>query len=82
MSSTVPTPAEPTAQQHAAGMTDYIQAGTERALRLGNRGPVRFGRDGKLHSDILDAYWEHGFYVFEGVIESPASLTTLVTCRS
>ena len=68
MSSTVPTPAGPTAQQHAAGMTDHLQAGTERALQLGNRGPVRFDAKGKLHADILDAYWEHGFYVFEGVI--------------
>jgi hypothetical protein len=49
-------------------MTDYLQAGTERALQLGNRGPVRFDANGQLHTDILDAYWEHGFYVFEGVI--------------
>lgn len=68
MNSTVAAPAVPTAQQHAAGMTDYVQAGTEQALRLGNRGPVRFASDGKLHPDILEAFREHGFYVFEGVI--------------
>jgi hypothetical protein len=26
------------------------------------------GADGKLHRDILDAYWKLGFYVFEGVV--------------
>jgi len=51
-------------------MADYVEAGAERALRLGNRGPARFDANGKLHSDILDAYWQHGFYVFEGLVEA------------
>ncbi len=58
-----------TAADHAAAMADYIATGTERAMALGNRGRIRFGDDGKIHHEILDAYWKHGFYVFEGVID-------------
>jgi ectoine hydroxylase-related dioxygenase (phytanoyl-CoA dioxygenase family) len=57
-----------TVERHAAEMADYIAAGRKRALALGNRGPLRFGADGKLHPEILEAYWEHGFYVLENVI--------------
>lgn len=46
----------------------YCDAGRERARRLGNRGPMRFDADGRLKQDILDAYFETGFYVFEGVL--------------
>jgi hypothetical protein len=49
-------------------MQAYLRAGERRAHALGNRGPVRFDSDGKLHPDILDAYWRCGFYVFEGVL--------------
>jgi ectoine hydroxylase-related dioxygenase (phytanoyl-CoA dioxygenase family) len=59
-----------TAAEHAAGLNDYIEAGVARAKALNNRGPVRYDRNGKLHPDILDAYWEHGFYVFEGIIKA------------
>jgi hypothetical protein len=52
-----------------AAMQAYLAAGAERARALGNRGPVRFGSDGKIHPDILEAYWRTGFYVFEGVID-------------
>lgn len=58
----------PTRAEHAARMAAYCRAGERRAKALGNRGPVRFDADGKLHPDILAAYWTHGFYVFEGVI--------------
>ena len=37
--------------------------------KIGNRGPLRLNAQGRLHSDILDAYWQHGFYIFEGVID-------------
>jgi ectoine hydroxylase-related dioxygenase (phytanoyl-CoA dioxygenase family) len=47
----------------------YFESGTTQALALGNRGPLRFGRDGCLHPDIFDAYRETGFYVFEGAID-------------
>lgn len=49
-------------------MADYIREGEKRAYALGNRGPVRFGDDGLLHPDILEAYWRCGFYIFEGVL--------------
>ena len=59
-----------TAEAHNASMQDYVRVGTESALTLGNRGPIRFDANGKLAADILDAYWRHGFYVFEGMIEA------------
>lgn len=49
-------------------MKAYLKAGEARAFALGNRGPIRFTADGKVHPDILDAYWRCGFYVFEGVL--------------
>jgi Phytanoyl-CoA dioxygenase (PhyH) len=52
-----------------AAMQAYLAAGAERARTLGNRGPVRLGADGKIHPDILAAYWRTGFYVFESVID-------------
>jgi hypothetical protein len=60
---------ELTAAQHAAEMADYVEAGRKRALSLGNRGPLLLTDEGALHPDILAAYWQHGFYVFEGVID-------------
>lgn len=59
---------ELTAASHAAGMTAYREEGMRRAREIGNRGPVRFDSEGRLHPDILAAYWKHGFYIFEGVI--------------
>jgi Phytanoyl-CoA dioxygenase (PhyH) len=57
-----------TAADHARSMSDYSRAGEARARALGNRGPIRFDADGKLDRSILDSYWTHGFYVFEGVV--------------
>ena len=51
-----------------AAMVAFRRRGTERALALGNRGPVRFDGDGRLDPGILDAYRQHGFYVFTGVL--------------
>ena len=56
------------AADHASAMADYIREGAERARGLGNRGPIRLDDRGKLLPDILAAYWQHGFYVFEGAI--------------
>ena len=56
------------AEDHAKAMADYIKEGEARAYALGNRGPIRFDSDGNLHHEILDAYREHGFYVFENVV--------------
>jgi len=51
-----------------AAMERYRREGEERAMGLGNRGPIRFDADGKLDRAILDAYQRCGFYVFEGVL--------------
>jgi len=50
-------------------MADYIRDGERRAGEIGNRGPVRFATGYTLADEILSAYWEHGFYVFENVID-------------
>ena len=47
----------------------FLLQGEHRARVLGNRGPVEFDGKGRLADHILDAYWEHGFYVFEAAIE-------------
>jgi len=57
-----------TAEEHLRAMADYGRAGERRARELGNRGPIRFDRDGKLDRSIGEAYWKHGFYVLEGVV--------------
>ena len=56
------------ADEHARAMADYIAEGTRRAYEIGNRGPIRRDANGMLDQSILDAYSEHGFYVFEGVV--------------
>ncbi len=61
---------ELTAAEHAEAMAEYMREGKRRALALGNRGPLRLNDDGTLHQDILDSYWQHGFYVFTSVIEA------------
>ena len=62
--------AEPSAQEHAEGIKTYLREGKERAIRLGNRGPIRFDESGAIQGDILEAYWRQGFYVFENVIQA------------
>ncbi|MBT3695896.1 MAG: phytanoyl-CoA dioxygenase [Gammaproteobacteria bacterium] len=57
-------------------MQAYQQAGTERALAMDNRGPVRFTSSGELHPDILESYTRHGFYILTGVM-SEAELADL-----
>ena len=46
----------------------YREEGTRRALELDNRGPARFGPDGRLLPEIVESYIHHGFYIFEGVV--------------
>ena len=58
----------PSREEHAAGMATYQTAGLQLAKETGNRGPLRLDDSGKLHPDILAAFQEKGFYVFEGVI--------------
>lgn len=54
--------------EHAEGLKTYQEAGRMRAQKIGNRGPMRFGEDGKLHNDILTAFRKHGYYIFENVV--------------
>ena len=56
-----------------AALRAYCEAGAGRAHALGNRGPVRFDADGRVHPDILDAYQRCGFYIFEGVLRASSS---------
>ena len=59
----------PTRAEHAAGMAAYQEEGLRLAAEIGNRGPIRLADNGRLHPDILAAYWRQGFYVFEGLID-------------
>ena len=47
---------------------DYYFEGERRALSLGNRGPMAFDANGALAAGVAEAYWESGFYVFEGAV--------------
>lgn len=53
-----------------AAMRTYLEEGGRRALALPNRGPIRFDAEGHVDPSILDAYWRHGFYVFEDVFDA------------
>ena len=61
-----------------AAMRAYLRDGERRAGALGNRGPIRFGADGKLDAAIVESYWKHGFYVLQGVV-GPQELAELRT---
>ena len=56
-------------EEHADGMLAYVRAGMRTAKQVGNRGPIQLDGQGALAAEILDAYWEHGFYVFTGLID-------------
>jgi len=58
-----------TRAKHAEGMAAYQKEGLRLAQEIGNKGPARFDAGGRLHPDILAAYWKQGYYVFEGVID-------------
>ncbi len=58
-----------TRAEHAEGLRAYREAGRELEREIGNRGRLRLGDDGKLHPDILARFREHGYYVFESVIQ-------------
>ena len=54
----------------------YMKDAEREALKLDNRGPLRFGVDGRLDTGIAEAFSEYGFYVFENVIK-PVELEDL-----
>ena len=41
--------------EHDSALKQYQERGTERALAMKNRGPVRYDPDGRLDQYILDA---------------------------
>lgn len=51
-----------------AAMEAYRAEGTARALALPNRGTLRLDEKGKLLPEILDAYSQYGFYIFESLL--------------
>ena len=64
------------AAEHERAMSEYGRRAEARAHALGNRGPIRLGADRRLLPEILDSYWTHGFYVFQGVV-GPEELSEL-----
>ncbi len=78
----------PSAAEHERAMSEYGRRAEARAYALGNRGPIRVGTDGHLLPEILESYWTHGFYVFQGVIgpeelqEPRGSSSRLIAGRS
>jgi len=52
----------------ADAMKTYLLEGQAKALSLPNRGPLKFDESGNIHSDIISAYSEFGFYILEGVL--------------
>ena len=64
--------------QHQGDMERYLAEGAIKAYELGNRGPVRYDRNGNLHEEILTAYWQCGFYIFEGIFD-PEELSEIET---
>ncbi|MEL7296239.1 MAG: phytanoyl-CoA dioxygenase family protein [Pseudomonadota bacterium] len=52
----------------ADDVREYLTEGQNRALALDNRGPVKFGADGRLDPAIRETYSNYGFYIFQGVI--------------
>ncbi len=70
MSAALKAPPVLTRAEHDAGMREYRRAGERLAAEINNRGPLRLTEDGQLHPDILAAYWKHGYYIFEGVIDA------------
>jgi len=52
----------------ADAMKAYLIEGQAKALAIPNRGPLKFNADGSVSPEILNAYSEFGFYIFENVL--------------
>ena len=57
----------------AAAIRAFHAEGTARALALDNRGPLRFGADGRVAEEIIESYYEHGVYILEGCVAPAAA---------
>ena len=55
--------------ENEEAMRQYLIDGEKRAAEFGNRGLLRFDANGELDTEIQAAYAQHGFYIFEGVIQ-------------
>lgn len=51
-------------------LAEYMAEGRSRAMALDNRGLIRRTASGAIDPGILEAYWRHGFYVFENVFDA------------
>ncbi|MCY3859988.1 MAG: phytanoyl-CoA dioxygenase family protein [Gammaproteobacteria bacterium] len=56
--------------EHRDLMRAYLDDGKKRALRLPNRGSITYDETGAISQEILDSYWQYGFYVFTGVLRA------------
>ena len=73
-----PCAAQPIASNDDAGAIEaYCRDGAARARALGNRGPIRFDAEGRIAADILESYYETGFYVCTNVVQG-AELQALI----
>ena len=59
----------PSPADYAADMNRYMDEGFRRGEEIGNRGPVEFDDQGYLSPSILEAFGEHGFYIFENLVD-------------
>ena len=53
---------------HTMAMMQYLLDGENRALKLPDRGPLKFNDNEDINSDILEAYSKFGFYIFESAL--------------
>ena len=51
-------------------MRDFFVERETAARNMANRGPIELDSNGDIESQILEAYWEQGFYIFENVIDA------------
>ncbi len=56
--------------EESESVKKYMYDGLDAALKLDNRGPIKFDDSGRLHPEIMQAYQQHGLYIFTGVISS------------
>ena len=53
---------------HTMAMMQYLLDGENRALKLPDRGPLKFNDNEDINSDILEAFSKFGFYILESAL--------------